>query len=309
MVRLGVLGFSEGNGHPFSFSAIVNGYDDAAFATIGWGGIHDYLRKRGPEEFGFDGVAVTHCWMPDRAMAEGLSRACRVAHVVDAPEAMIGQVDAALILRDDPESHWKLARPFLESGAAVFVDKPLTTDAAELARFEPYLRSGRLMSCAGLRFARELDELRDPAALAGLGPLSVIECSVLNDWTKYGIHMLEAVQGLTGALPVSVQRLPGRADHLAVLFEDGLLASIHCVGASPKLFEVTLRGRGAMRRIDLHDNFSAFRRVLGAFIGQLRSGTPAIAPEVTLAVIRSIQAGLAATPGGPPIAITRESRA
>ena len=31
-LRLGILGLSPGNGHPFSFSAIVNGYDDAAFA-------------------------------------------------------------------------------------------------------------------------------------------------------------------------------------------------------------------------------------------------------------------------------------
>ena len=31
-LRLGVLGFSPGNGHPYSFSAIVNGYDDEAFA-------------------------------------------------------------------------------------------------------------------------------------------------------------------------------------------------------------------------------------------------------------------------------------
>ena len=29
-VRVGMIGLSEGNGHPFSFSAILNGYDDAA---------------------------------------------------------------------------------------------------------------------------------------------------------------------------------------------------------------------------------------------------------------------------------------
>jgi len=45
-LRLGILGFSEGNGHPFSFGAIVNGYDDAAFARVGWDGIHAYLRAR-----------------------------------------------------------------------------------------------------------------------------------------------------------------------------------------------------------------------------------------------------------------------
>ena len=31
-VRVGMIGMSEGNGHPFSFSAIINGYDDDGLA-------------------------------------------------------------------------------------------------------------------------------------------------------------------------------------------------------------------------------------------------------------------------------------
>ncbi len=61
-LRLGVVGLSEGNGHPFSFSAIVNGYDDAGMAASGWPVIHDYLRLRDPSEFGGLGAQVTHAW-------------------------------------------------------------------------------------------------------------------------------------------------------------------------------------------------------------------------------------------------------
>lgn len=31
MKKIGILGVSEGNGHPYSFSAIINGYDDENF--------------------------------------------------------------------------------------------------------------------------------------------------------------------------------------------------------------------------------------------------------------------------------------
>ena len=27
MIKLGIIGFSKNNGHPYSFSAIINGYD------------------------------------------------------------------------------------------------------------------------------------------------------------------------------------------------------------------------------------------------------------------------------------------
>jgi predicted dehydrogenase len=112
-LRLGIVGYSEGNGHPFSFAAIINGYDDDAFGRVGWAGIHAYLRARGPDEFGFGGARVTACFMPDIEMARSLAAACRIDTVCATPDEMIGRVDAVMILRDDAESHWPLAAPFL----------------------------------------------------------------------------------------------------------------------------------------------------------------------------------------------------
>lgn len=302
-LRLGVIGYSEGNGHPFSYSAIVNGYDDEAFGRTGWPVIHDYLRAKDAAQFGFPGVGVTHVWMPDGAMAWALSEACRIPNVAARPEDMLGEVDAVLILRDDPETHWPTASGFLEAGMAVFVDKPLTLDAAELDWFAPYLESGRLMSCAGLRFAAELAPLRARGGLDALGVILAAECAVLNDWARYGIHMLEAVMGVLRARPVTIQRLPGATEAMAVTLDSGVLVTINALGKSPKLFELTLRGDKGSQRFQLHDNFSAFRGVLTGFVEQLRSGRPAIAPHETLAVIQTIQAGLAAEPGGPAVAI------
>jgi hypothetical protein len=41
VTNVGILGLSEGNGHPFSFSAIINGYDDVGLTEGGWPGNHD----------------------------------------------------------------------------------------------------------------------------------------------------------------------------------------------------------------------------------------------------------------------------
>ncbi len=32
MLKLGIMGLNEGNGHPYSFAAIFNGYDEGALA-------------------------------------------------------------------------------------------------------------------------------------------------------------------------------------------------------------------------------------------------------------------------------------
>lgn len=299
VTRVGTIGYSEGNGHPFSFSAIVNGYDDAAFADCGWPVIHRYLQAQPPENFGFDRFRVTAAWTPDRAMTEKLCRACRIENIADSPQAMVGQVDAVLIARDDWQSHAPLAMPFLRAGKHVFIDKPLTLDAAELAAFRPYLEQGRLMSTSGLRYSRELDVLRDDGIARQLGQLKLIQSTVLNGLESYGIHLLEAVAGLGGGLQHarSITRL--RADHLAyaVQYDGGVLQTLHCLGAVGKTFHASFFGQQQHMHFDLHDNFSAFRRTLGAFFEMVRSGIPAIAPAETLRLMETIAKAVALRPG------------
>ena len=164
VIRTGIIGLSEGNGHPFSFSAIVNGYDDRAFAAAGWPVIHNYLKAQGPERFGIPGVRVTQRVDAGCAADEHAVRRLQDRNGMRHATGDDRHVDAVIVARDDWETHARLAMPFLEAGLFVFVDKPLSLDDGELARFEPYLRSGKLMSCSGLRFARELDEFRSPRA-------------------------------------------------------------------------------------------------------------------------------------------------
>ena len=302
MFKLGVLGFSEGNGHPFSFSAIVNGFDDQAFGDTGWPGIHDYLRRRPAEDFGIDGLAVTHVWMPKRDMAEALSQGCRIGTVVESPNEMLSQVDAVLIARDDWASHLDLARPFLEHGVAVFLDKPLTLAADQLDWFLPYIRSGKLMSCAGLRYAIELDSVRN--GRGDYGGIRSIRCAVTNDWERYGIHMIDAAFTLTSARPISVRRL-GAATHEAYFIEmdDGSTLFIEAHGPVGPLFNVTVIGRGKVSSHDLRDNFSSFRRLLLDFGRMLHSGEPPIPARDVELSIRTLMAGKAATLDGPAISV------
>ncbi|MCC7045288.1 MAG: Gfo/Idh/MocA family oxidoreductase [Alphaproteobacteria bacterium] len=296
-LRLGILGLSPGNGHPFSFSAIVNGYDDKAFGESSWPVIHDYLRRRQPDEFGLGDVQVTHAWTQDADTTRKLCAASRIAHAVADPKDMLGRIDAAVVARDDQESHWLLARPFLEAGLPVFVDKPLSTDPAILARFRPYLESGKLMSCAGLRYAGELDEARRD--IAGYGEIVAMRAAVINGWETYGIHLLEAILGLPSARPVAVSCARNRHEQIRVHMDQGWLATIDCLGEVPPQFSLTIHGRARTSTHELRDNFTAFKRLLTAFVGMARGGKPAIPPADTLCVMKTLIAGRrSATTGG-----------
>lgn len=295
VMKWGILGFSEGNGHPFSFSAIVNGYDREAFAQAGWPVILSYLEAQPRGQIGLPGIQITAAWGSCPDTTDRLCAACYIPAAMSDPEEMLGKVDAVIIARDDWECHAKLALPFLRAGLPVFIDKPLSLDEAEIAAFEPYLRRGQLLSGSGMRYAKELDELRQVAA--GSFACRHINATVLNGLTHYGIHLLEAIAGL-GFPPIqSVRRLAANHEAFHLTLKGGLTISLDCLGAVGKTFHLSFFGATEHRHFDLHDNFSAFRRLLEHFATMVRTGHPPFPPEETLHLMEVLRIGTRLRPG------------
>ena len=296
MVRVGMVGYSEGNGHPFSFSAIINGYNPEGFRKAGWEVILHYLQQREASEFGFKDVRVTHAWTQKEDLTHQLCEACNIATPVKNLLDLKKEVDAVIVARDDHEQHFGLAIPFLESGIPVFIDKPLTLDKDELKRFSPFIDQGLLMSCSGLRYAAELDPLRAKPDL--LNQIHAINGAVLFDWEKYGIHLLEAVLGVLPARPLSVTCLKTNSETFAIQMEHEMLLTIHALGNVPKVFQLDFFGANGHFTCQISDNFSAFQRTLSRFIDMVKSGKPALTSEEIITTIKTLMAGrLAATEG------------
>ena len=289
MKQVGIIGLSEGNGHPFSFGSIINGFSPEGLSVSGWPGIYEYVRRRHPSEFGLNGWKITHAWTQDPESTGRLCAACNISHSVRDYREFLGNVDAVIIARDDYETHFEMARLFLEAGLPVFVDKPLSLDLAELTAFKPYLQTGQLMSCSGMRYARELDEPR--ANLSAYGRLKLIRGAIVLSWEKYGVHLLDAAFGITSARPVSVRMLPAEHAFAAVRLDDGTLVQIDALGECARTFHLELFGTQRIGAFDITDNFSMFRRMLWQFVTSIATGSPAIAPERTLEIMRVLIAG------------------
>ncbi len=292
VTRVAILGMSEGNGHPFSFSAILNGYSPEGLARSGWNVIYDYVKRQDASAFGIEDLRVTHAWTQEPAVTKALCEACLIPNPVEEPGEIIGEVDAVIIARDDFEKHWELARPFLEAGLPVFVDKPLALSPDDLALFRPYLLQGKLMSCSGMRFAREMDETR--ARLQEFGRLKLVRGVVVNEWEKYGVHILEAILSMLSSRPISVASHPAEHTSVAVEMDDGALVLIDALGSVPKVFRVDFFGSERSASHEISDNFCMFRRMLWHFAQMIKSGKPPIPPERTLEIMRVLRAGVLA---------------
>ena len=120
-----MLGMVDGNGHPYSWSAIINGrYDTQAMADSGYPGILAYLEPQPPENLGIPGAQVTRVWCDDPAESVKVAKASFVPLVTQCHEDVIGQVDAVVIATDKGGEHVDRARPFIEAGLDVLSTEP-----------------------------------------------------------------------------------------------------------------------------------------------------------------------------------------
>src|ERR1700676_2838607 len=99
MIKIGILGMSPGNAHPYSWSAIINGvFDDDEITRVGYPAVSDYLQAN-KDTLGLPGAEVIYVWSQNREISESIALTSNIPHIADAPEDMIGQVDAVILCR------------------------------------------------------------------------------------------------------------------------------------------------------------------------------------------------------------------
>jgi predicted dehydrogenase len=293
-IRLAMLGMVDGNGHPYSWSAMFNGYDrEAMAAECPFAAIPEYLDKEPKTSFGIDRARVTHVWTDDPADAPKVARASLIPYVVSRPEDVIGQVDAVIVATDKGHEHVVRCRPFVEAGLPVFVDKPLVDNEADLQTFRGWVREGApIMSSSCMRYAKEFLPYR--LSTHELGSLRFVSSTTPKSWERYGIHALEAIYPIlgpgfvtvrnTGAVERNVVHLTHRngADVVITAIAD-MYGAFGCL---------QLCGTAGHVEVALGDTFFSFKAQLVAFVEYLRSGVRGFPWEETVELMQIVIAGI-----------------
>ena len=294
-IKLAMLGMVDGNGHPYSWSAIINGeYDAEVMADCGYPVIPEYLGAQPKEELGIDGAKVTHVWCDERSDAEKVAKAAFIPNIVDKPEDVIGQVDAVIIATDRGWEHVDRARPFIEAGLPVFLDKPLTDQEDQLQQFVAWQREGKpILSTSAMRYAKEYVALRD--RLEEMGDIRLITMTTPKTWERYGIHALEGVYPLLapGGWEWVINSGNEAANVVHVHHECGaevVLAAISDMyGAFGYMGCHGTKGSLTARMVD---TFFAFKAQLVAFVAYMRTGELPFPFDETIELMKIIIAGI-----------------
>jgi hypothetical protein len=274
---------------------MFNGYDRKIMtAECPFAGIPQYLNKEPPETLQIPNARVTHvcCVGGGGFTAEHVARCSLIPNVAARPEDVIGQVDAVIIATDIGSEHVARARPFVEAGLPVFVDKPMVDNEPDLRVFAGWVAAGKpILSSSSMRYTKEFLPYR--LSTHDLGELRFVSITTAKSWETYGIHALEAVYPIlgpgfltarnTGTKERNVVHLTHRcgADVVVVASAD-MYGSFGCL---------QLCGTAGHAQASISDSFFSFKAQLAAFIDYLRTGVRPFPFAETVELMKLVIAG------------------
>jgi len=183
------------------------------------------------------GFEVTHVWGETAELAQKASKEGQIPNIVQDPPEMIGHVDAVMVDHRHGKYHLPAARPFVEAGLPVFVDKPFCTDLEEGIEFVRFARAKKVpiasyssvpLQQSSIQFGKEMTNLGKIRALVTAGPAEIE--SQYGGVFFYGIHQVDLICSLLDAVPLHVTTVRHRDDGVAVItFENGPIVVVNCL--------------------------------------------------------------------------------
>ena len=291
-IRLAMLGMVDGNGHPYSWSAIFNGYDEKEMASCPFAGIPEYLNKQPKDTLGIPGAKVTHVWTDDPADARHVAKCSLVPNVVDKAPDVIGQVDAVIVATDKGHEHVERCRPFVEAGLPVFVDKPMVDNEPDLLTFSRWVTDGKpILSSSCMRYTKEFLPYHN--STHELGALRVVSITMAKTWERYGIHALEGMYPILGPGFISARNI-GTLDRNVVHLKHARGVDV-VVTVNKDMYGgfglLTLCGTAGSIQTAMKDTYYAFKAQLVAFNRYLRTGERPFPFAETVELMKLVIAG------------------
>ena len=247
------------------------------------------------------GVQVSHVCGRTMSAARAATAAGRIPHIAKKPEDLIGAVDAVVVDHVHGKHHLPAARPLLEAGLPLFIDKPFCCSRSEGRRF--LVRAAELgvpvcsfsvmpMQSAFAALKKQVRRLGEIYAAVCTGPCDIT--SRYGGIFFYGVHQVEMILQLLGYEVGHAQVVKGTGkNHLATLaFKDGRMATMNLMAEGGGSFHLSVIGaKGRIdRSVDYDENF--FFPGVRSFVRMFRTGRTDETMEsmlVPVAVLEALQ--------------------
>ena len=292
-INLAMVGMSENNGHPYSWSAICNGFDNKYMESCPFPFIYEYLNQEHWPEARIKDVKISHIWTQKKSLSNDIANAVLIPNVVNHLDDIIGKVDGVIIGRDDYDNHLKHSQIFLENGLPIFIDKPIAikiNNAENIFSMQSY--DSQIFTCSSMRYSKEIILNENDNIL--LGNINYLEGIVPKSWEKYGIHVIEPIVSTfkdRGVLLYAKSIYYNNNVNVVKVKWDNLEAIFTSYGNYNSPISIKYYGSKNSKTKSMLNPFNSFKKSIESFIRQIRSNKNVIPRSETFEIIEIIEKG------------------
>lgn len=251
MVRIGIIGCE--NSHADGLARIFN------------------------EEKKFEGFAVTAVSGHYKEENQKIKDKYDIPQIYDNFEDMAGQVDAVVITARDGKYHAGFARPFIDAGLPVYIDKPFTIDIGEAEELIARAEKSGSRICGGsyLKYLSDVmflkNEVLKGGVKGGMVAAPLIYESPHSGFYFYASHLSEISLEIFGENPVSLIAVKNN-NNISVLvnYKDYCVTNCFANLAYKSYMGVIIGREGnVMRQLDCSGGLSL---AAGYFVDMVKTG-------------------------------------
>ncbi len=244
------------------------------------------------------GASVTAIWGETNAFARATAEKGAIPNIVRTPRQMLGEIDALIVDHRHARHHLKAARPFLEAGIPVFVDKPFCYRSREGKDFLALARKTKTpvtsYSTAPIQksfvaFRKKIAELGDLAGGAIFG-----HCDLRSPYGGvffYGVHQVELAGEIFGYNVKSVQITQNRKCSTGqLLYASGVAVTLHFFKQIRPEFSLTVVGSKGIRHQEIATDPDPYLGGIKLFTAMFRTRREPRAHNDILQTVRILEA-------------------
>ncbi len=270
MIKLGIIGFTPNNGHPYSYSAIFNGYNKKNLNKYcEFQLIKDYLPKYCKNRNLIKNAKITHIWTQNYIISNKISKVSNIKNIVKNFKDLIGLVDGVIIARDDVENHLYYAKPFLDAKIPVFIDKQIVANTRQLKEFKSKAKNSFFMAGSAMRYNSKLNKFSKKY----LKSVKSIYGKSHSSFLKYGHHLIEPIIILFGTNIEYVKSLDSNnfRDTIHIKYKSGPSVLLDFIEGLSLPIKISLHSDTEKDIEILFDNFYfLFKKMLENFLSLIK---------------------------------------
>lgn len=192
----------------------------------------------------------------------------------------LGQIDGLVITARHGDLHYEYAKPYIDSGIPMFIDKPLTIKESDAVEFMNELKSRGVRVSGGSSLKHDIgvktlkserENLVDGETLGGFVRAPLNADNIYGGFYFYAPHLVEVVSEIFGRYPVSVlAERKGKVTNVKFSYENytvsGVFVDDNYVYYACRLADKSVKGMNLESTVEhnwFESEFDEFYAILG----------------------------------------------